>query len=112
MQTFCHIYLNGNAASHKVSVLVCQTKNVIHHESLLWKVPNSNQSIIENQTIMSHNLIVFFCVNYCVKVAKPIKLQLLYNIILFCSMFKIKKRSLEALVVFLFNIKSCYVEVK
>ena len=61
---------------------------------------------------MSRNLIVFVCVNYCAKVAKPMKLQLLYNTILFCSMFQMKERSLEALVVFLFNIKSYYVKVK
>ena len=78
----------------------------------LWKVPNSNQSIIENQTIMSCNLIVFVCVNYCAKVVKPMKLQLLYNIILFCYMFQTKELSLEALVVLFFNIKSCYVKVK
>ena len=40
------------------------------------------------------------------------KLRLLYNIILFCSKFQMKDQSLEALVVFLFNIKSCYVKVK
>ena len=81
-------------------------------QSVAWKVPNSNQSIIENQTIMAHNLIVFFCVNYCVKVTKPMNIWLLYNITLFCSMFQMKERSLEASVVFLFNIKSCYVKVK